>query len=210
MAGMMGLFASFRRAQRIGDPAALSAFFDRHAAFMVQKCIYEYARARSGLLSTKLLEEPAFKTAAERAKWRNYPLCLQGLAVMAEGVLRPHADDAGALAAGVAEAAGTVCRGYETPPGAAFDFWERAEAAIADRLIGGIGSPPCAVKDIPIETAEAFFANLPIHPDLSSYDFRLVTNNQRANLLRAYEAFIKEAEPLRLARALSEVVPARA
>ncbi|MET4699902.1 hypothetical protein ABIE65_002939 [Constrictibacter sp. MBR-5] len=210
MAGLMELLASFRRAAPIGDPAALSAFLDRHAAFMVQKCIYEYARARSGLLSTKLLEEPAFKTAAERAKWRNYPLCLQGLAIMAEGVLRPHAEDARALAAGVAAAVGTVCRGYETPPGTAFDFWDRAEAAIAGRLIDGAGSPPCAVKDIPIETAEAFFANLPIHPDLRSYDFRLVTNNQRANLLRAYEAFLKEADPPRLARRLSAIPPARA
>lgn len=210
MAGLMELLASFRRAAPIGDPAALSAFLDRHAAFMVQKCIYEYARARSGLLSTKLLEEPAFKTAAERAKWRNYPLCLQGLAIMAEGVLRPHAEDARALAAGVAAAVGTVCRGYETPPGTAFDFWDRAEAAIADRLIDGAGSPPCAVKDIPIETAEAFFANLPIHPDLRSYDFRLVTNNQRANLLRAYEAFLKAADPPRLARRLSAIPPARA
>src|SRR3546814_9661894 len=87
----MGLLDSFRRKSRIGDTIALSAFLDRQSAFMVQKCIYEYARARSGLLSPKLFEEAAFRTAVEESKWRNYPLCLQSVALMVEGALRPDA-----------------------------------------------------------------------------------------------------------------------
>ena len=54
-----------------------------------------------------------------------------------------------------------------------------------DRLV----SPPRAVKDIPHDTADAS-AGLPIHPELTGFDYELIANNLRVNLCRAYEDFI--------------------
>ena len=199
----MGLFAAFARKTILRDRAGLSAFLDRHAAFMVQKCIYEYARARSGLLSSKLLEEADFRAAAERAKWKNYPLCVEALAVMVEGVLRADAGDPERMRAGLVTAAASAWRAHVPPAGTDPAIWTVAEASLAERLARVAAAPPQPVKDIPLATADAFFANLPIHPDLRSYDFRLVTNNLRGNLLGAYEAFLGSVDAPALARSLA-------
>jgi len=42
----MGLLDFFRRPPPIRDVEALADFIDRNAAFVVQKGIYEYSRAR--------------------------------------------------------------------------------------------------------------------------------------------------------------------
>src|SRR5690606_1019871 len=109
---VMGLLDLLRPKAKIADIAGLADFLDRQSAFMVQKCIYEYARARSGRLSVKLLEGPAFREAAERAKWRNYPLCLQSAALMVEGALRAESQRPDAMRAGLAEVVGRICRLY--------------------------------------------------------------------------------------------------
>ena len=62
----MRLLDRFRKAPAMTGPAELEEFLDRQAAFMVQKCIYEYARARSGVLSSKL-----FKGPLSRRRWKN-------------------------------------------------------------------------------------------------------------------------------------------
>ena len=61
----MGLFDLFRRPPPIAGLRELDDFMDSQAAFLVQKCIFEYARARSGILSEKLFREPAFAAAME-------------------------------------------------------------------------------------------------------------------------------------------------
>jgi hypothetical protein len=182
----------------------LADFLDRQAAFITQKCIYEYARARSGLLSSKLFREPAFRQAVEEARWRNYPLSLQNVARMVEQTLRVAAKDrAFAVRLGVGEAVRDVCGRYPVPPGKAASFWDDAARNIARRIDVAALAAPRAVKDIPRETAAEFFAGLPIHPDLSSYDRELVTNNVRANLCRAYEEFIAAADEAALIAALA-------
>ena len=44
----MGLFDYFRRKPPIRDVQSLADFIDERAAFLVQKAIYEYSRARAG------------------------------------------------------------------------------------------------------------------------------------------------------------------
>lgn len=199
----MRLLGSLRR--RIVNRPDLEEFLDRRAAFMVQKCIFEYSRARSGVLSTKLFKEVAFKSAVEDARWRNYPLCLQNAALMVELALRVAAGEAApAMRDGLIATVGAVCRRYAPPAGQPADFWVRAEEQIARRIRQSGLSPVRPVKDIPHETAEAFFAALPIHTDLTSFDFELVTNNLRVNLCRAYEDFIAVADLPVLVAALAD------
>jgi hypothetical protein len=193
-----------RKKPRFATVGELEDFLDSRAAFMAQKCIYEYARARSGVLSAKLFREPAFRAAVEAASWRNYPLALQNVSLMAERALRgPAGDEAGAMRQGLAATVRAVCRRYPVPRDMAGDFWPAAAERIAARIHRAGLAAPREVKDIPQETAEEFFAGLPIHPDLRQYDYELVTNNLRVNLCRAHEEFVATADLGRLAGLLA-------
>src|SRR5918998_815635 len=90
----MGLFNMFRRRPPIRDLPALADFIDRNAAFLVQKGIYEYSRARAGHYAKVLFSEPAFREAIEQSRWSAYPLGLAMVAEVVEGVLRGHAGGA--------------------------------------------------------------------------------------------------------------------
>ena len=89
----MGLLNFFRRPPPICDVPALAEFIDGNAAFVAQKGIYEYSRARAGHYSKVLLREPEFQAAAENSRWRAYPLGLAMVSELVEGVLRPYSDD---------------------------------------------------------------------------------------------------------------------
>lgn len=86
----MSLFGFLRRRPLIRDAQQLADFIDRNAAFLVQKGIYEYSRARAGHYSKVLFREPEFRQAVEHARWTAYPLGLAMVGEVAEGVLRPH------------------------------------------------------------------------------------------------------------------------
>ena len=199
----MGLLDLLRRKPPIASAADLEDFLDARSAFLVQKCIFEYSRARSGLMSSKLFKEPAFRAAVETARWRNYPLCLQNVAVMVEHALRP---DAGAesmnMREGLVAVVARVCGRYPVPAGFDVAFWSEAHERIARRIRQAGLAAPHAVKDLPTETAKEFFAGLPIHADLRGYDFELVTNNIRVNLCRAHEDFLSAADLPAVAKAL--------
>ena len=205
----MGLFESLRRRPAIASCAGAADFLDSHSAFMVQKCIYEYARARSGLLSSQLFKEAAFKTAMEHARWRNYPLCLRNCVLMVEQTLRPEAGAAApAVREGLIAAIEDVCRRYPVPRGMDPDFWTSAQENITRRIRQAGLAGPRPVKDFPLETANEFFVGLPLHPDLTTFDFQLVTNNLRVNLCRAHEDFIAAADLPALVEALVAAAPA--
>src|ERR687898_905913 len=77
----------------VADAHALADFIDGHAAFIVQKGIYEYSRARAGHYAKVLFSEEGFREAVEGSRWAAYPPGLAMVAEMVEGVLRPHAGD---------------------------------------------------------------------------------------------------------------------
>lgn len=199
----MGLFDFLRRSPAIRSPAALADFLDSRSAFMVQKCVFEYARARSGLLSAKLFKEAAFTEGIEATRWRNYPLCLQSMALMVEHAFRnPAGNEAAPMREGLAALVGDVCRRYPTPGGFEADFWDAARERIVRRIFQAGLAGPHAIKDIPHEISREFFENLPLHPDIRALDFELITNNLRANLCRSYDDFLGVADFPGLIRAL--------
>src|SRR5436190_15992041 len=88
----MGLIDLFRRKPRICDQDAVSQFIDENAAFLVQKGIYEYSRARAGHYAKVLFKEVPFREAVERSRWTAYPLGLAMVGELTEGVLHPLVD----------------------------------------------------------------------------------------------------------------------
>ncbi|HOV03032.1 MAG TPA: hypothetical protein PLJ34_09785 [Hyphomicrobiales bacterium] len=199
----MGLFDIFRRPAPIADRAALADFVDSRAAFLTQKCVFEYSRARAGILWQKLFKEEAFVAAVEAARWHNYPLGVAYVVRMAEATLRPaDGATAAALVAGLAEVAAAVLARHGDAAVVADDDWQAAGAEIGQRLAQGLLAPVPAIKDIPLETARRFFARMPIHESLRGEDFELVQNHLRSNLCRIYEDFAARADRERLVRAL--------
>ncbi len=199
----MGLIDLFKKAPSIESLTDLEDFLDTRSAFMVQKCVFEYSRARAGILWQKLFSEVGFKAAVSRSTWKNYPLCLGNITVMVEHVLRPHAGDHQAeLRAGMGAAAANVTDRYSIPEGFEAQFWADARERISARVERAGLAAPRPVKDLPRETIKEFFDELPIHKNLRGHDFILVQNNLRSNLCQMHDHFIGRANLPALARSV--------
>jgi hypothetical protein len=81
----------FRPRPPIRDRDALADFIDAQSAFIVQKGIYEYSRARAGHYAKVLFAEEGFAQSVEHARWKAFPLGLAMVGEMVEGVLAHHA-----------------------------------------------------------------------------------------------------------------------
>ncbi|MEZ5839727.1 MAG: hypothetical protein R3D02_04635 [Hyphomicrobiales bacterium] len=199
----MGLFDRFRRRSRIADIAALGDFLDSRAAFLVQKCVFEYSRARAGILWQKLFKEEAFVAAVDAARWRNYPLGVAHVGRMVEASLRPPDEaEAGRVAAAIAIVARSVIDRHGVPAALAEAEWLGAREDAVGRIAAAALAARPAVKDIPLDTAQRFFDQLPIHPSLRGEDFELVSNNLRSNLCQIHEDFSARADGRALLAAL--------
>ncbi len=86
----LGFFGLFGRRPPIRDAQELAEFIDRQSAFITQKGIYEYSRARAGHYAKVMFNEPEFVAAVEQSRWRAFPIGLAMVAEVVEGVLRPH------------------------------------------------------------------------------------------------------------------------
>jgi hypothetical protein len=197
----MGLIDLFRKRPPIESLSALDDFVDGNTAFLVQKCIYEYCRVRSGVLASKLFKEPSFIAAMDDSRWRSFPICLGHVTQMVADTLRPHTGgDTAGLTDGMIALADRAMNRFPIPPSVGREAWTAGRERVAERLRSASLAAPKAVKDIPIEDYQVFFDQLPIHEKLRGHDFVLVRNNLRVNLCRAYEDFIAVADLPRLAR----------
>lgn len=197
--------ARWFRSEPIATADALEQFMDSRAAFMAQKCVVEYCRARSGVLWQKLFKERAFLDALNLSRWTSYAIVYCDIAEMVEGVLRRYPGEPSPALCEALTAMGkrTFAR-YGQPEGVADDFWGEASERLERRLARAQLSRPRPVRELPKTDLEAIFASLPIHASLRGHDFELVQNNLRTNLVRIYEDFITVADVDQLRAALGE------
>jgi hypothetical protein len=184
----MGLFDLFRRPPAIRDSSGLADFIDKNAAFLIQKGMYEYSRARAGHYAKVLMREPEFLEAIERSRWRGFPLGLAMVAEMVEKILHPAivADRRSGIDA-LAALVLTVFDRYPVPPSLGASAWIEARSDLVRRL-DQIGlHPPKAVKDIPLNFAEAYFEMMPIHEKLRAPDFPAIRNYLRVSLINIHD-----------------------
>lgn len=200
----MGFFDMFRRPALIVDGAALGTFIDENAAFLVQKGIYEYSRARAGHYSKVLFSESGFRTAVEDARWRAYPLGLAMVSELAEGVLRPHAgDDRRLVLDGLIDLVLTVFDRYPVPAPLDPAAWAEARRDLAHHLdLVGLHAPKAA-RDIPEQFAKRYFATMPIYEKLRTPDFPTLRNYMRVTLCNIHDELTKRMDAPALAAALS-------
>lgn len=200
----MAVFGFMKRPEAIATREEFEDFLDSNAAFVVQRCLYEYSRAAAGYGWQPLMEEKGFQDAMERGRWLAYPLGLAAVAEVAEGILRPHAGtSAPRLLEAIEISCARVLDRHSPPEQVNPADWTGARSDVAHRLSRLQAAPVKPVKDIPKSISAEVFALVPIHERLRGRDPWLVQNNLTVNLLKVHEDFEKRADLPALADVLT-------
>jgi hypothetical protein len=195
----VGLLDFFRRRPPIRDVAALADFIDRQAAFLAQKGIFEYARARAGHYSKVLFAESGFQNAVELSRWRAFPLGLAMVGELVEGVLRPHETDQRVALDALNSLVLSVFDRYPVPAALGEQAWsdERVELERRLRLIGM--HAPKRAFDICEPWAETYFDLMPIHEKLRRSEFPTIRNYLRVTLCNIHDELTRRMDARALA-----------
>jgi hypothetical protein len=198
----MGLLDFFRAKPPIRDVAEVATFVDENAAFLMQKGLYEFSRARAGHYAKVMFGEPEFQHAVEVARWRAYPIGLAIVAETVEGALRTRIPGAEVLPL-LSERVLQVFDRYPVPEALGADEWQtlRSEVARQLQLIGL--HPPKRVIDIPEQWAQRYFDLMPIHEKLRGHDFPTTRNYLRAQLCNIHQEFVDRLDAAAVATAFA-------
>ena len=195
-------FELFRRHPPIRDAQALADFIDRQAAFLVQKGIYEYSRARAGHYAKVLFAESGFQNAVEQSRWRAYPLGLAMVAELVEGVLRPYGADRNLQLDALGAVVLAVFDRYPVPGSLGERPWREERGELARRLqLIGLHAPKRAF-DICEPWAETYFNLMPIHEKLRGRDFPTIRNYLKVTLCNIHDELTKRLDAQALAAML--------
>lgn len=204
----MGFFDWLRPRPRppIRDRAELADFIDGNAAFLMQKGLYEYSRARAGHYAKVLFREPEFHAAVEVSRWRAYPLGLAMVGEMVEGILREHVgEQRRAMHEAVSEIVLDVFDRYPVPTALSADEWREHRAELAHRLqLAGMHAPKRAM-DIPEQWAQTYFDLMPIHEKLRVRDFPTTRNYLRVAMCNIHDEFSERLDVPAVVSSLSGV-----
>jgi hypothetical protein len=199
----MNLWGIFRRSPPVRDLPELADFIDAQAAFLVQKGIFEYSRARAGHYSKVLFAETGFLHAVEQSRWRAFPLGLAMVAEIVEGLLRARAgDDRRVILDALNSLVLSIFDRYPFPAQLAKAEWLDARQELARRLdLLGIHAVKFA-KDVPEPFVDGYFALLPIHEKLRIHEYPTIRNYLRVTACNIHDEFEKRADVAALVEAL--------
>jgi hypothetical protein len=195
----------FWRRPPIEDLDGLADFVDAQSAFLVQKGLYEYARALAGHYSKVLFSEPEFIEMLERSRWMSYPVGLAMVGEMVEGTLRrrgfadpaPHCDNLRALVLSVFDR-------YPLPAALSEQQWSQSRAELATRLQHAGLHPPKRVIDIPEPYARQYWDLMPIHKEARSRDFPTTRSYLKLMLCNIHDELERRADMAAVMRLLAE------
>jgi hypothetical protein len=195
----------FWRRPPVADLDALATFIDEQAAFVVQKGLHDYARARAGHYAKVLFNEEEFLAALEKSRWRAYPLGLAMVGEIVEGVLRRHAGDD--TARHLHDMSGLVLSVFDRyPPPAALgaQAWREARGELKGRLqLLGLHPPKRAI-DIPEPYARTYWDLMPINKEIRTRDFATTRNYLRVMLCNVHDQLVNRADLPALAQQLRD------
>jgi hypothetical protein len=192
----LGIFGFLRRKPKVRTAADLAHFIDENAAFLMQKGLYEYSRARAGHYAKALFAEPGFIAAIEQSRWRAFPLGLALIGEMVDGALRPYArDNARALLDVLSGIVLSIFDRYPVPAALGPETWKDLRADLAQRL-DRIGThPPKRVVDIPTAHAQTYWDLMPIHEKLRTRDLPTTTSYLRVQICNIHDDLMKRMDP---------------
>ena len=190
-----------RRWGPVTTGAELADFVAAQTAYVAQRSVIEYCRARTGFNWEKLSLEQTFLDRLEVCRWEAYAIVLAEVAELALIRLRRGgvADPEGYLPGLVAAAQAALLR--HPVPSHRTDWGDAAEA-IERHLARAILAAPRPVHLVGIRSADAIFDLLPIHADLRPQDREMFRNSVRFAICGAFDAMSRCMEVPALEAAL--------
>jgi hypothetical protein len=185
---VLGIPAYFRKKPRIDTRETLVDFLDSRSAYLIQKNIFDYARARSGPYFSQIIKEDAFKRSVEVARWTGYPTGLAAIAEIARGILF-HDAERKSLNDAVSAAALTAFDRYPVPEALGEEVWKKARETLIERLALIDSHPPKFAKDVILPYAQVLYDSQPIHEELRRNDFEMIQAQLRINLVTMHDEF---------------------
>ncbi len=199
----MGFFDMFRREPPVNGREALIDFLDKQAAFLAQKGLFEYSRARAGPYGNLLFDDKVFLAELEKARWLAFPVTLAMVTEAVEGVLRPAAADRrDALLQAMTGAALAAFDRYPAPSAVDAEAWAALRRTLEhDLAIIGL-HPVKRVIDVPARFIDRYVDAMPIHEKLRAKDVPTIHNYLKTNLCNIHEVFVRRADAPALVAAL--------
>jgi len=195
----------FGRSPPIRNTDDLARFIDENAAFVAQKGIYEYARARAGHYSKVLFTEEGFKRAVEVSRWQAYPLGLAMVGEVGTVVLQEATSlERQAVVRDVSELALSAFDRWDVPAALDEAMWRELRAELVVRL-DRIGlHPPKRAMDIPEPFADVYFALMPIHESLRGPDYPALKSYLKVTLCNVHDELTKRLDAPAIAAELGQ------
>ncbi|MBY0530488.1 MAG: hypothetical protein K2P86_00805 [Xanthobacteraceae bacterium] len=190
---VLGIPAYFGRKPPLDTREKLIEFLDTRAAFLIQKNIFDYARARSGPYFSQIIKEQAFMRSVEVSRWTGYPTGLVALAEIVRGVLFNYAERK-PLSDAISSAALAAFDKYPVPEVIGEETWKKARETLVGRLAQIDSHPPKFAKDVILPYAQILYDSQPIHEELRKRDFEMIQAQLRVNLVTMHDEFEKRAQ----------------
>ena len=183
---------------------ALGTFLQERASLIAQKCAIDYVRGKTGLASYALFTEKPFLEALDVCRWETFVAVLGDLAIVAEGVLRPHAQ---------AEQRPRVCNSLldlysavlaSLPvPAHRPQGWGEVAAAFQERFRAAELEPPQQTVQIAAHSAKRLFDTLPIHLSMRELDEPVVYGAVRFRMIAVRQEMERRFAAAQLAKTLA-------
>lgn len=201
----MGFLDFLRRKPPITDAGQLADFIDEQSAFLVQKGIYDYTRARSGHFAKVMLADKGFQKALDRSRWRAYPLGLAMVGETIEGMLAVQSmEDRRATLDRLIQLVLSVFDRYPKPEALSEDEWKQARADLALHLERLSTHPPKRVIDIPEPFAERYFAMMPFDKPFLTPDAPTARSFMQLQLVAMQEELLKRMDTAQILQSLRQ------
>ena len=200
----MGLFDFLlRRKPALRTPQQLADFINEQAAFVVQKGIYDYSRARAGHYSKVMLADAGFQKALDRSRWRAFPLGLAMVGETVESVLAPQTggDRRGALDPLIRLVLSVYDR-YPRPDVVTEEEWSAGRAELALHLDRLSTHPPKRIIDIPVPFADRYFAMMPFDKPFLTPDAPTARGFMQLQLIKVQELLQQRMDAAAMVREL--------
>lgn len=195
----------FRSKPPIRDAQQLADFIDENAAFLVQKGIYDYARARSGHFAKVMLSDPGFQDALNKARWSAYPLGLMMIGELVYSTLLPQsAEDRRAVLDPLIKLVLSVFDRYPVPPSQTEEQWQQSRGEIALHLERLSTHPTKRAIDIPEQFADRYFSLMPFDKPFLTPDAPTARGFMQLTLVRMQDELTKRLDAADMARKLRE------
>jgi len=200
----MGFFDIFRRPPPVRDASELADFIDKNAAFVAQKGIYEYSRARAGHYAKVLFKEPEFQAACDVSRWQTFPMGLAMVGELVEGVLLPAwPAERPALTDTVRSLVLAVFDRYPQPQALNAETWVRLRTELDQHLKRMGMHPPKWAKDIPEPFWEKYFDLMPIHEKMRTKDAPTTRSYLCVTMINIHDQLTKRMDTAAVIAALS-------